>query len=144
MYYRFTWTGCLDKMTITITSNYGLENFLLLCFCVVQILFWGYVYIKLKDFEYNNKRIIQSISKIGIRLVSVMWLFLSHLIIIATLLIASYDDYLPDKVLLFSVAYGITGVAFGLVAFLNILRYGYKVSHIEKFLRDLYEEINKR
>lgn len=131
-------------MEITIISDYGIENWLLFAFTIFQLLFWGFIYLNLKDFKYNSAEAIKSLTKIIIRVIAMMWILLTHYIIIATLLISSYEEFLPDKVLLYSVAYGVTGTVITILIILNVFKYAYKVSRLQDIIKDIYREVHKR
>lgn len=131
-------------MEITIISDYGIENWLIFIFTVFQLLFWGYIYLQLKDFKYAASEAIKSITKIIMRVIAMMWIILTHYIIISTLLISSYTQFLPDKVLLYSIAYGVTGTVTSILIILNVLKYGYKVSRLQDVIKDIYKEVLKR
>lgn len=87
-------------MIVTIESNYGTNNFLLMAYLLCIFIFWVWVYFYFtKEFYFDKRDLLNSISNTTIKFLCWFWfLALFYVFFNSVLLISSGDTFLTDKV----------------------------------------------
>lgn len=128
--------------TITITSDYGINNFILGFFLIALFLFWLWIYLKFTEtLEFNRTDLLKSITNFGIKFVCWVWFIAILYTFQAVLFISSGKTFLTDKLdLLYGVFY-LSLIIFGILGVFNSVKLYNKMTKTDKFIKEFIYEI---
>jgi len=129
-----------SSITIS-TIDYGLENILIGIFCILAFLFWMFVYSFAGKFEFDKKNLVKSITNIGVKFVSWVWFVSLFFLSLSIILISGGENFLDDKLEIIWSLGILTIIIFGMLGFMNGIKFFNKISGVENFMKEFLYEI---
>lgn len=126
---------------ITLVSDYGAINFILLAYLVLHFFFFIWLHNKTKPFGLDQKKLLKSSLNNCMRLLCLMWLGMIFFLGRAVLFVSSETSFLPDKLFLLNIMYIISFFVLGIFAILFSIKYWNKSTGLSDLIGKIIYEV---
>lgn len=134
-------SSVFSTQVITIESDYGVNNFLILAYLLVMFFFWLWILNKTKPIKYDFNSFVKSLSNVVLRILSFGWLFLIFYLSKSIIMISDGNTFVQDVLFFFNIMYIITFIFGAIYLLILLIKYWNKTSGLGDFLKKVLWEI---